>query len=147
MSATYSELASFRMPIQGSVFSVVQISTSRPRYSASFFSILDLSVPRGLQCRLVVRPQRLLRPSHVEMVPGKMLRQGRFPPGIKVGIQPDLLEHLHPTIEVEVFIPLVEAPALPPRLHQRRRQPTVAPGEDPFDVGLPGVVGFQMDPA
>src|SRR4029077_7141996 len=69
-----SACASLRMPIHGSVFSVVQTSTSRPRYSASFFSIPDLPVARGLEGRLVVGPEHLLGPADVQVVPGEVLR-------------------------------------------------------------------------
>src|SRR5262245_1260381 len=111
------------MPIHGSVFSVVQISTSRPRYSTSFFSIPDLPVPRGLKRRLVVGPERLLGPSDIQMIPGQMLRHGHLAPRVEIGVEPRLFEHLHPTVEVEVLVPFVEPGALPARLHERRRQP------------------------
>src|SRR6185436_16298763 len=116
------------MPIHGSVFSVVQISTSRPRYSTSFFSIPDLPVARGLKRRLIVGPEHLLGPSHVEVVPRKVLRHGHLAPRVEVGVDPRLFEDLHPTVEVEVFIPLVEPPALLPRLDERGRKPPVAAG-------------------
>src|SRR5579862_4842961 len=134
------------MPIHGSVFSVVQISTSRPRYSASFFSILDLAVPRGLQRRLVVRPEDLLLPAYVKMVPREMFRHGRLPPRIEVGVQPDLVEDPQPTVEVEVFIPFVEAAALLSSLDQRRGQAAVSAGEDAFHIGFTRVMGLQVDP-
>src|SRR6185436_9485394 len=99
------------MPIHGSVFSVVQTSTSRPRYSASFFSIPDLPVAGGLQRRLVVGPEHLLGAAHIQVVPGQMLGDRDLAPRVEVGIDPDLLENLHPAVEVEELVPLVEAAA------------------------------------
>src|SRR5262245_54194159 len=117
------------MPIHGSVFSVVQISTSRPRYSTSFFSIPDLPVARGLKRRLIIGPERLLGTADVEVIPRKVLRHGHLAPRVEVGVEPHLFKDLHPTVEVEVFIPLVEPAALPARFHEGRREAAVAPGE------------------
>src|SRR4026207_124344 len=118
------------MPIHGSVFSVVQISTSRPRYSTSFFSIPDLPVPGGLKRGLVVGPEHLLGPADVELGPRKTLRERHLAPRVEFGVQPHLFKDLHPTVEVEVFIPLVEPPPLPARLDQGGGQTPVAPRED-----------------
>src|SRR5580765_5011814 len=111
------------MPIHGSVFSVVQISTSRPRYSTSFFSIPDLPVPGGLKRGLIVGPEHLLGPADVEVVPRQVLRDRHLAPRVKIGVQPHLLKYLHPTVEVEVFVPFVEPAALAPGLDERRGQP------------------------
>src|SRR6185436_10644552 len=118
------------MPIHGSVFSVVQISTSRPRYSTSFFSIPDLPVAGGLKRGLVVGPEHLLGPADVEVIPRKVLRDRDLAPRVEIGVQSHLFEDLHPTVEVEELVPFVEPAALAARFDERRGEPPVAPRED-----------------
>src|SRR5438552_3429235 len=144
MISTYSGLTSFTIPIHGSVFSVVQISTSRSTSSASFFSIPDLPVPRGLERRLVVGPEGLLGAPDVQMIPRQDLRAADLAPGVEVGVNADLLEHLQPPVVAEELRPLVVARALPTGLDERRAQPPVAAGKDAFNVALAGIVRLQV---